>query len=143
MGSHMTSKFLAAPKEVKNKATNLDIPAVYTTSKELKGVDVFVDIVADVHQVHEKVAAAGTDRLKLTLIGNRGAKVWPDPVPGMGVVDQWRCRFLAADSVAINHSDIVALLNRLSDTKIDFVQTENLYTFDGQPGYSIAQGESH
>ena len=36
---------------------------------------------------------------------------------------------------------MVDLLQALSETGLDVVKTENLYTFDGQPGYSLGQSE--
>jgi len=35
----------------------------------------------------------------------------------------------------------VALLNRVLDQDIEIVKTENLRTFDGKPGYTLAQGQ--
>ena len=37
--------------------------------------------------------------------------------------------------------DIASLLGRIGDAGLDFIKTENLCTFDGEPGYSLAQGE--
>ncbi len=31
--------------------------------------------------------------------------------------------------------------NEFADAGFDFIKTEHLYTFDGEPGYSLAQGE--
>ena len=36
------------------------------------------------------------------------------------------------------HAEIVALLGRIGGAGLDFIKTENLYTFDGNPGYSQA-----
>jgi isocitrate dehydrogenase len=36
---------------------------------------------------------------------------------------------------------VVALLARLADRGLDFIQTAHLYEFDGERGYSLAQGE--
>jgi isocitrate dehydrogenase len=33
------------------------------------------------------------------------------------------------------------LLSALSKAELDFIKTENLYNFDGERGYSLAQGE--
>jgi isocitrate dehydrogenase len=41
----------------------------------------------------------------------------------------------------ITHAQIVALLDRAQKAGVDAIKTENLYTFDGAPGYSMAQGE--
>jgi isocitrate dehydrogenase len=56
--------------------------------------------------------------------------------------DHCRCRFLAAErGHALTHQDVVALLGRLADHGLDFIQTQNLYEFDGERGYSLAQGQ--
>ena len=34
---------------------------------------------------------------------------------------------------------VAALLGRFAEAGLDFIKTENLYNFDGQPGYSHAQ----
>ena len=36
---------------------------------------------------------------------------------------------------------LAALLGRVAGEGLDFIKTENLYTFDGQRGYSLGQGE--
>ncbi len=129
------------PADVISHKHELSISAA-GREKELVGVDVFVQAIATVEEFHERLAKMGDDRLQLTLIGNRGAKAWPDPTPGLAVIDHWRCRFMAASpEVVINHHDIAALLRRLADAKIDFVQTEHLHLFGGEVGYSVAQGE--
>jgi isocitrate dehydrogenase len=35
----------------------------------------------------------------------------------------------------------MALLDRLTRAGIDWVKTEGLYRFDGEPGYSLGQGQ--
>jgi len=56
--------------------------------------------------------------------------------------DLWNCRFLAAQNgSAVTHSQTVALQQRVSSAGFDIVKTEGLYTFDGQRGYSLGQGE--
>ena len=53
--------------------------------------------------------------------------------------DHWRCRF--QNGSAMSHADILALLERVTDLQLDFIKTENLCTFDGEPGYSLGQGQ--
>jgi isocitrate dehydrogenase len=36
---------------------------------------------------------------------------------------------------------IVELLGRFAAVGLDFIKTEHLYYFDGQPGFSLGQGE--
>ncbi len=108
--------------------------------KETIGVDVFVyapDTTPDA--LAARLQALELGGLRLTMITNRGTKVWPEGLPETFCTDHWRCRFLAGGP--IEHGQIVALLGRLADAGIDFIKTENLCTFDGEPGFSKGQGE--
>ncbi len=111
--------------------------------KELVGVDMFLHArgrtAQDIGPVIEKLAPQG---MRLRLMTNRGLKVWPDPVAGLEYADHWRCRFVAAnDGQSVDHGQIISLLTRAKEEGFDFIKTENLYTFDGELGYSLAQGE--
>lgn len=108
--------------------------------KSLVGVDVFVEYTGTPEALHATVAPLGNAQLELTFISNRGAKVWPDPIPETVLVDHWRCRFLAKTST-VSHNEVAQLLARIGQAKIDFVEAANLYRFGNEPGYSIAQGE--
>jgi isocitrate dehydrogenase len=110
--------------------------------KELVGVDVFFEWRG---QKPEELAAmleplAGQN-LELVMITNRGVKVWPGGFPETFRTDHWRGRFMAREGAKLAHHDLVALLGRLADAGLDFIKTEHLYTFDGNPGYSLGQGQ--
>ena len=112
-------------------------------SKTLDGVDVFLDWHKDgrhPEELAEILKAATPEDMRLAVITNRGVKVWPDGHPNTFCTDHWRCRFLASDG-AISRPRIGELLQRLDQRDLDVVKTENLYRFDGQRGYSAAQGE--
>jgi isocitrate dehydrogenase len=114
--------YVSHPHDGEGKKHRSDLPIAYPVTKELVGVDVYIESVASVEEVHSIVEKMSDRRLKLTLIGNRGAKVWPDFVPGAVLVDHWRCRFMAAaEDVVLTHADISALLKRFADAKIDLV----------------------
>jgi isocitrate dehydrogenase len=110
--------------------------------KDLVGVDVFIDWTeGTAEQLGRKMEALAGD-LRLGMISNRGVKVYPEGFPETFTVDQWRCRFLAPDSVStITHAQIIALLQRVTGAGFDICKTETLCTFDNQRGYSLAQGE--
>ena len=36
---------------------------------------------------------------------------------------------------------MIALLGRIAGAGLDFIKTENLCNFDGEPGYSLGQGQ--
>jgi isocitrate dehydrogenase len=110
--------------------------------KTLVGVDVFIDLAGgEADDIAHTMSQAGSG-LRLAAIMNRGTKVWPDGMPETFCTDQWRCRFKAKDQgAAITHADIASLLGRLAGAGFDTIKTENLYSFDGGPGYSVVQGE--
>jgi isocitrate dehydrogenase len=109
-------------------------------TKELVGVDVFVHWRgAPIDQLAAAVQSLGAPELKLEMIGNRGQKVWPEGMPDTFSVDCSYCRFLGAGTVT--HGALARLLGRFAEAGLDFVKTENLYKFDGKPGYSLGQGQ--
>ncbi|HEX8524368.1 MAG TPA: NADP-dependent isocitrate dehydrogenase [Tepidisphaeraceae bacterium] len=110
--------------------------------KKLVGVDVFVDWSggsADI--LGEKVEKLGQAGLSLQMITNRGIKVYPQGLPETFCTDHWRCRFKPAGDQAMKASDVIALLWSFTTAGLDVIKTENLYEFDGEPGYSLGQGQ--
>jgi isocitrate dehydrogenase len=123
------------------KALEKRAPAVQVKAcKDLVGVDIFLDWNqgGNVNELGHSLQEIHTEGLELTLITNRGAKVWPDGIPETFTTDHWRCRFLGHGT--IRHEQITHLLERVADSGFDFIKTENLYNFDGQPGYSSVGG---
>jgi isocitrate dehydrogenase len=110
--------------------------------KTLVGVDVFVNWAGYAPgELAAMMQRAEYGALKLQIITNRGVKVWPQGLPETFCTDHWRCRFEAADDKQANKAMIAELLGRLARAGVDFVKTENLYTFDGKKGYSLGQGQ--
>src|SRR5437588_4173117 len=110
--------------------------------KELMGVDVFLewsDGTPD--QLGHALQQTNGDGLELSMITNRGAKVWPGGLPETFCTDHWRCRFMSqSKGEAITHAQVIALLQHIANAGFDFIKTENLYNFDGKIGYSLGQG---
>jgi isocitrate dehydrogenase len=111
--------------------------------KELYGVDVFLDwdeAGRNPNALGEKILSEIIlPELTMTMITNRGLKVFPDVDVNSFKSDHWRCRFLS--KTPISHQVIVDLLGRFTAVGLDFIKTEHLYYFDGQPGFSLGQGE--
>jgi len=109
--------------------------------KELVGVDVFVHWQSggpnDLGALLEGLNGGG---LKLTMVTNRGVKVYPNGFPETFCTDHWRCRYMATAST-ITHSQIIELLQRFEQAKLDFIKSENLCKFDGEAGYALGQGQ--
>lgn len=109
--------------------------------KELVGIDVFVHSTRPVEELARDLKVAASELFTLDMISNRGVKVWPDGLPETFCTDHWRCRFLALPDQRVDNATIVRLLGKLAEAHIDFVKTEHLYTFDGEPGYSLGHGQ--
>lgn len=126
-------------QERKTQVSKAQVP----TLKELVGVDVYLDwnkgSAEELGNAFKQVSGEG---LELKLITNRGAKVWPNGLPYTFCTDHWRARFQAPEiGTKIEHAQIISLLERVHAAGFDCIKTENLYNFDGKPGYSRVPGE--
>jgi isocitrate dehydrogenase len=137
-------------KAASYKSAGADAASVETTTsrrpaakKDLVGVDVFLHWTeGSPDKLGEAVSKLSGDELNLVMVSNRGTKVWPKGLPETFCTDHWRCRFVSAqEGGTITHAQIVSLLNRVGEAGFDFIKTENLCNFDGQPGYSLGQGQ--
>ena len=109
-------------------------------NKQLVGVDVFLQWrEGSPEQLGPKLQALAAPSLPLQLITNRGVKVWPQGFPETFCVDHWRCRF-TANAGGLDFKELLSLQERLHAQGFDVVKTENLYTFDGTPGYAAVHG---
>jgi isocitrate dehydrogenase len=117
-------------------------PARVRAEKVLVGVDVFLDsLAASANDLGNSLVGLNGNGLKLEMMSNRGVKVWPGGHSETFCSDHWRCRFLSEPKGgSITNGQIVSLLERFARAGHDFIKTENLYTFDGESGYSLDQG---
>jgi len=107
---------------------------------ELVGVDVYVGWKqGNPVQLAEAVQRINGDGLALTMIDNRGVKVWPGGMSETFCTDSFRCRFTS--NALVTQHQVVALLNRMADSGVEVAKAEYLRNFDGQPGYTLAQGQ--
>lgn len=110
--------------------------------KVLTGVDVFLHWRGMAATLGSLLPQVDGDGLRLTMVSNRGVKVWPDGIPETFCTDHWRCRFeSAAPGGSVTLSQVLSLLMRVGNAGFDFVKTEHLYTFDGVTGFSLGQGQ--
>ncbi|HAE36172.1 MAG: NADP-dependent isocitrate dehydrogenase [Chitinophagales bacterium] len=110
--------------------------------KKLEGVDVFVHWAGyDANELAEKLHRMEAGKLRLTMITNRGIKVWPNGFKETFCTDHWRCRFQPTDGEQLSNKHILELLAHAVQDDIDTIKTENLYSFDGRPAYSLGQGQ--
>jgi isocitrate dehydrogenase len=130
--TYTTGSAFNLPKYVRKASAN----------KELVGVDLFVHWSGtNPNELAEKLTLLSNQDVSLSMITNRGIKVWPDGFAETFCTDHWRCRFKPTDGVAMKKQHIIQLLNEAENSGIDAVKTENLYSFDGKAAYSLGQGQ--
>lgn len=113
-----------------------------SAKKELLGIDLFVHWPGtDPNEIAEMLQKIGTPQLELTMITNRGIKVWPEGFEETFCTDHWRCRFKSGLGIALDNQYIIALLINAAQHNIDVVKTENLYAFNGKAAFSLGQGQ--
>lgn len=126
-------------------ATTLKLPTYQrrpAAKKTLEGVDIFVHWRgSDPNELARIIQRMETDDIQLTMITNRGIKVWPQGFKETFCTDHWRCRFKPREGKSILPDDIPELLKNAIDKGIDTIKTENLYAFNGQPAYALGQGQ--
>lgn len=125
------------------KPVNASAPVKFTApapaKKELVGTDIFVAWTRDPAELGEMLKKLEGEGITLQTLSSKGLKIWPDANDAVYNGDQLACRFKAAG--VATHATIAALLTRIQAAGLDFTKMENLYTFDGKPGFSLGQGE--
>lgn len=111
-------------------------------TRELIGVDIFLFAnERDPELLAAAIQKAGNPgNISLKMITNRGTKVWPNGFPETFCTDHWRCRF-KKDQNELNYQAVIDLMQLLQNAGLDIIKTENLYNFDGEAGYTAAQGQ--
>ena len=105
--------------------------------KELVGVDVFIDEISNAPSDLATALQKEEGSLKFISLSSRGLPFWPGAIPLADASDHWVCRFISKkENQPISHEDIINLLSRLNKTGFDCIKTENLYNFNGKPGFS-------
>ena len=113
-------------------------------AKELVGIDIFLDW--DEHMRDPNILGRQLQEIatavnwQLSMVTNRGIKVFPDGLPETFCTDHWRCRFVAKD-LNISYKRVLELLAALDEGKLEVIKTEHLYEFDGEKAFSLGQGQ--
>jgi len=119
----------------------LKAPKAQAAAKiETIGVDVFLyHADRDANALGDSLSKLETS-LPLTMITNRGVKVYPNGMRETFCTDHWRCRFKNEDLTPVTFAQILELQKKVSEAGFSIIKTENLCTFDGVPAFSAGQG---
>lgn len=116
------------------------------SEKILVGVDVYIDNSEAIPAA--EIAAKFVNfksPLEMVVITSRGLKIWPNSTIDAPYLRHCCCRFQSAKNVdnlvPIRREDIINLLIEFNRLGFDVIKTDSLYTFDGELGYTLAQGQ--
>jgi isocitrate dehydrogenase len=90
-------------------------------------------------ELGDKLSDLAIDGLPLSMITNRGIKVYPNGFDETFCTDHWRCRFLSESPIGFE--DVLKTLETCHANGIDVIKTEHLYQFDGVKAFSMGQGQ--
>lgn len=108
--------------------------------RDLVGVDIFVYAKTTAEVFQKQMLRLSHSPFELTMISNRGARIFPHGQPETFCVDHWRCRFLCKQGKHPSQAEIASLISYLAKENVDMIKTEYLYNFDGKAAYSSAEG---
>ncbi len=115
---------------------------VKAKSRRVVGIDLFIESADHPTAIGPVVASVlEGSPLMLKMISNRGTQIFPDKGTIIDCIDASTCRLMLKDAKAdLSDEQIFAVLPKLA-AKLKWTHIEKLNEFDGQPGYTKAQGE--
>ncbi len=127
-------------KKVEMPPSRLGVNVVLAKSRRLSGLDVYIESDLD-----PATLAADLEKLtlmsplKLQMITNRGAQVFPSSGRRVSLVDHFRCRFVLREAAtSFGDAEILSLLGTIGAAH-RWMHIEKLQEFDGQPAFSKSQ----
>jgi isocitrate dehydrogenase len=134
---------LSPPRDYKKVALPPAVPGVNVVSaatRRVTGVDIYIESDLDPMVLAENLEKLlKSSPLRLQMITNRGAMVFPSNDRLVSLVDHFRCRFVLANGAAsLGDAEILSLLQGIS-TQHKWMHVEKLQEFDGEPAFSKSQ----
>jgi isocitrate dehydrogenase len=125
------------------KGFEIKVSPIEKEDKKLVGFDLFLDNDSmRPDQIAGVLKGLDNEKISLAFISNRGLKVWPDGLPESFCTSHFRCRFKSRDlTVEIPASEVWEGIRKATEAGLEVVKTENLYTFNGNKGFTDAQAE--
>jgi isocitrate dehydrogenase len=129
------AQYSSAPPKPRREAVRPE------TKVGIDGIDVYVAWPSlETPKLAAAAQKANGEGLELTMIDNRGVKVWPDGISETLLTDAYRCRFTASNG-GTTSKKTVDLLGRVLAQGLEIVKTETLRTYNGVAGYTLSQGQ--
>lgn len=115
------------------------VSVVKVKERRVVGVDVFVETALDPDQLGRELTELATGAgVRLQMITNRGAMVFPSNERSVSLVDHFRCRFIRHDNGPLSDEAILSLLAKIG-AAYRWMHVEKLQEFDGTAAFSKSQ----
>ncbi|MCS7076451.1 MAG: NADP-dependent isocitrate dehydrogenase [Bacteroidia bacterium] len=122
------------------KTIEVKLKPTQPVTMETIGVDIFLHHNdRDANKLGQALENIKVGDLHLTMITNRGVKVYPNGLPETFCTDHWRCRF-KGNGTKLSYQDIIELQQKITDAGYHIIKTENLCTINGVEVFSAGQG---
>ena len=127
-------------KKVELPPSQLGVNVVVAKSRRLAGLDVYIESDLDPAKLAEDLERlTQMSPLKLQMITNRGAMVFPSSGRRVSLVDHFRCRFVLRETASkFGDSEILSLLGTIG-AHHRWMHIEKLQEFDGESAFSKSQ----
>ena len=116
------------------------VNVVTAKSRRVTGVDVYIESELEPAELAASLESlTASSALRLQMITNRGAMVFPSLDRRVSLVDHFRCRFVARDAgPELRDAVILSLLAEIGGAH-HWMHIEKLQEFDGEPAFSKSQ----
>jgi isocitrate dehydrogenase len=115
---------------------------VRPASRQVVGMDLFVEAPISAEELGRSVEELlEGSAVRLKMISSRGTQVYPATGAITDTVDQFRCRLLLHEPGELSDEAVFDVLRRVS-SRHRWMHIEKLQEFDGEPGFTRAQGEN-
>jgi len=129
-------------KPLKLPQVSPDYDFVKVNKRRVVGVDIFIESADQAETIGARLEElCEPTPLKLKMVSNRGTKVYTPTGAMTDCVDHFRCRFILRSSDAELADEQLADLIRRVGSAFRWMHLEKLQEFDGQMGFTKAQGE--
>lgn len=132
------------PVKFSNTPIHVKLKTYPKAERKLVGVDVFLywnDSNRNPDVLGNALKHITAGNMQLTMITNRGVKVWPAGFSETFCTDHWRLRFKSEDLKTSSLQDALHILNAVTAAGFEIIKTENLYTINGTAGFTAGQGQ--
>jgi isocitrate dehydrogenase len=120
---------------------NVEVKTLKKWDRKLIGCDVYLNLdKTQINALGDSIKDSHPN-FKLHLISQRGLKIWPNAADGESIEEFAQCRFIGFEDTGITQKDVADLQISLINKGLTISSVQNLFTFDGAIGFTLAQGE--